>query len=158
MADLDSRMPISLLGKYGLRIEWLGDNATITGSYWGAPEAGIVGTSVYVRPDTPVHSFLHEMCHIICMTPAHRNSYDCNAGSDDLEESAVCYLQILLADTMPGIGRRRLMADMNTWGYSFRLASTERWFAEDAADACRWLQYHGIIDGNDRPTFRLRAC
>ena len=157
MADLDSHIPIKILDNYGIRIEWLDDGATIDGSFWGEPEAGIVGTSVYVRRDTPVHSFLHESSHIICMAPASRDALEGNAGSDDLEESAVCYLQILLANGLPGIGQARLMADMNAWGYSFRLGSAERWFAEDADDARRWLLHYGIIDGIDRPTFRLRG-
>ena len=52
-----------------------------------------------------------------------------NAGGDDLEESAVCFLQVILADFLDGVGRDRLMRDMDAWGYSFRLGSTAAWSA-----------------------------
>jgi len=154
--DLPSKSVTGLLDRYNLEVDWLADNAPIKGSFWGAPEAGIIGNCVYIRPDTPVHSFLHETCHIICMDPSHRAKHTGNAGSDDLEESAVCYLQVLLADILPGAGRGRLMQDMDNWGYSFRLGSTRRWFDEDADDAKAWLLKHDLIDAKDRPTFFLR--
>ena len=66
---------------------------------------------------------LHEACHYICMAPERRAGFDRDAGGDDLEESAVCYLQVLLADELPGVGRERLCADMDAWGYSFRLGN-----------------------------------
>ena len=133
------------------------DGQPITGSYWGDDEAGIVEQRVYARRDTPLHSLLHEACHTICMSAERRASLDRDAGGDDLEEAAVCYLQVLLADEIPGIGRERLMRDMDTWGYSFRLGSTARWFADDAEDARNWLIDIGLIDNEDRPLFRLRA-
>ena len=39
------------------------------------------------------------------------------------EEDAVCLLQALLADALPGVGRARVLADMDAWGYTFRLGS-----------------------------------
>ncbi|MDJ0828109.1 MAG: hypothetical protein QNJ16_21755, partial [Rhodobacter sp.] len=81
---------------------------------------------------------------------------DTDAGSDDLEECAVCYLQILLADALAGLGRARMLADMDRWGYSFRLGSAAAWFAQDAEDARAWLARHGLIDADGEPTFRLR--
>ena len=80
-----------------------------------------------------------------------------DAGGDDLEEAAVCYLQILLADEIEGVGRDRLMQDMDDWGYSFRLGSTRSWFTEDAEDAASWLAAHGIVDSAGLPTFALRG-
>jgi len=156
MQDLASQSVTDLLTQYGLVALWLDNDAAIKGSFWGAPEAGIIGTRVYVRPDTPVHSFLHELSHIICMSPELRQQHTGNAGSDDLEESAVCYLQVLLADSLPGVGQDRLMQDMDTWGYSFRLGSTGRWFAEDAEDAKEWLQAHDVINGAGIPTGNMR--
>lgn len=147
MQDIASQSVMDLLDRYGLEAQWLAQDAAIEGSFWGAPEAGIIGTRVYLRPDTPVHSFLHETSHIICMAPEIRKQHTGNAGSDDLEESAVCYLQVLLADNLPGVGRDRLMQDMDSWGYSFRLGSTNRWFTEDAEDAKEWLHAHDVIDG-----------
>ena len=55
------------------------------------------------------------------------------------EEDAACYLQILLADEIPGMGRERVMADMDAWGYTFRLGSAKAWFELDAQDARYWL-------------------
>lgn len=130
--------------------------AAIPGSFWGEPEAGIIGNAVYLRPDTPVHSMLHECCHIVCMDGERRRNLDRDAGGDDLEESAVCYLQIVLADELPEVGRERLMRDMDAWGYSFRLGSTACWFEQDADDAATWLTGHGLLTRSLEPTFRLR--
>ena len=80
-----------------------------------------------------------------------------DAGGDDLEESSVCYLQILLADRLPGVGRSRLMQDMDAWGYSFRLGSTQAWFESDAEDARVWLIDHGLVTAGDNAVFKLRA-
>jgi hypothetical protein len=55
------------------------------------------------------------------------------------------------------VGRRRLCSDMDAWGYSFRLGSTQAWFEEDAADARQWLCEQGVIDVADRPTGRARG-
>jgi len=146
-----------LLNLYGLKIERLDEGVPIIGSFWGASEAGITGTSVYIRLDTPVHSFLHETCHLICMSPGIRATYSGDAGSDDSEEAAVCYLQILLADSLSGVGRDRLMSDMDEWGYSFRCGSARGWFENDAGDSRQWLRRYELIDAADRPTHRLRS-
>jgi hypothetical protein len=87
---------------------------------------------------------------------AHRRAgLNTDAGGDDAEESAVCYLQILLGDYLP-IPRARLFADMDAWGYSFRLGSTRAWFDGDAEDARDWLLSHGLIEADATPTWRLR--
>ena len=145
------------LGRYGISLEWLAADSPITGSFWGAPEAGIVARKVFVRSDTPLHSLLHEACHIICVTPERRESLVGNAGSDDLEESAVCYLQVILADLLPGVGQQRLMQDMDTWGYSFRRGTTARWFHEDADDARTWLINEGVLSAAGEAVFKLRG-
>ena len=132
------------------------DDEPIIGSFWGDSEAGVAGHSVYVRRDTPLHSLLHETCHTICMTAKRRKLLHKDAGGDDLEEAAVCYLQILLADQLDGVGRERLMADMDAWGYSFRLGSAALWFAGDAEDALKWLIEKKIVDPHGMPTFTLR--
>lgn len=151
-ADLDA-----LLGRYGLGIRLQSDGEAITGSYWGGCEAGIVGLTVFVRRDTPVHSVLHEACHIICMSGERRAGLHTDAGSDDLEEAAVCYLQVVLADQLAGVGRDRLMADMDAWGYSFRLGDTRSWFEDDAEDARKWLIQKGLLREGDQPAYRLRG-
>jgi hypothetical protein len=156
MRDIARQRVTELLDRFNIDATWLADDAAIDGSFWGAPEAGIVGTRVFVRPDTPVHSFLHETCHIICMTPGIRNRHAGNAESDDLEEAAVCYLQLGLAEALPGVGGDRMMQDMDDWGYSFRLGTTRNWFEADADDAKEWLLQYGLIDEAGCLTYRLR--
>lgn len=147
----------ALLARYGLQLRVQADEQAITGSFWGDSEAGVVGRSVYVRNDTPVHSLLHEVGHIICMSSERRENLDTDAGGDDLEEAAVCYLQILLADEIAGVRRARLMRDMDTWGYSFRLGDTESWFERDAEDARKWLIDCELLTAGGELRFRLRA-
>jgi len=145
-----------LFARYLLRLSWVGAGGLIHGSYWGEPEAGLVGRRLWVRPDTPVHSALHEACHYVCMDEARRARLHTDAGGDTGEENGVCYLQILLADQLPGVGRERLMHDMDAWGYSFRLGSAARWFRYDAADARAWLLERGLLSAAGRPLFVLR--
>ena len=154
--DTGPEVLAALLRRFGLSLVVQSESENITGSFWGDSEAGVVGRSVFVRPDTPVHSFLHESCHVICMDGERRDGLDRDAGGDDLEESAVCFLQVLLADDIDGVGRDRLMADMDTWGYSFRLGNTRDWFESDADDAREFLVNHGLLDSSGRPTFSLR--
>jgi len=146
-----------LLARFGIDLAVHPDGGGLPGSFWGEPEAGIVGKTLHVRPDTPVHSALHEACHLICMDPARRAAVHTDAGGDDPEESAVCRLQILLADHLPGIGREALMNDMDAWGYSFRLGSTAAWFFGDSDDADALLRNHGLVDSNGDITFRKRS-
>ena len=150
--------PLELLfERFGLELVTVPDTKTIPASYWGEPEAGVAGRSVYARGDTPVHSVLHEACHVICMDPERRVRLERDAGGDDLEEAAVCYLQLVLADELPGVGRERLMRDMDAWGYSFRLGSTRAWFENDADDARRWLLGNGLLADDTTPRFALRG-
>jgi hypothetical protein len=146
-----------LLERYGLELVLVAPEQVIPGSYWGEREAGLIGTRLYARLDTPVHSVLHEGAHFACMTPERRVGLDTDAGGDDAEEAAVCYLQLELAETLPGVGRARLAQDMDEWGYSFRLGSAARWYEEDAADARAWLERHGLLDGAGRVSFAVRA-
>ena len=157
VADVGSPKLDALLARFGLSLVVQPPGEPITGSFWGESEAGIVRRTVFVRADTPVHSFLHETCHVICMDAERRCELERDAGGDDLEESAVCYLQILLADTIDGVGRDRLMSDMDAWGYSFRLGSTRAWFEQDAGDARAFLEKHELIDHTGAPTWQLRS-
>jgi hypothetical protein len=91
------------------------------------------------------------------MTPERRAGRDTDAGGDYAEEDAVCYLQILFADAIPEMGRVRMMRDMDTWGYSFRLGSAQKWFEQDADDARLWLLSFEIISAEGLPTGKLRA-
>jgi hypothetical protein len=145
-----------LVERYGARVELGANGEQLPGSYWGESEAGLVGNTLHVRADTPLHSLLHELCHFICMSADRRAALDRDAGGDDDEECAVCYLQILLADELPGFGRARMLSDMDAWGYTFRLGSAREWFERDAADACIWLRRHNLVNAQIRPTFTLR--
>lgn len=145
-----------LLARYGLDLSLTAPQEVIPGSYWGESEAGLKGNHLYARLDTPLHSLLHETSHYICMTPERRAGLDRDAGGNDQEESAVCYLQVLLADELAGVGRERLCEDMDAWGYSFRLGSTRAWFYGDAEDARLWLVREGVIDKRGRLTGALR--
>lgn len=155
--DLDATALGRLLNRFRITLEQLTDDVPIPGSFWGEPEAGVVGTTVYARDDTPLHSILHESCHVICMDGQRRANLDGDAGGDDLEEAAVCYLQILLAKELVSVGSERLMTDMDSWGYSFRLGKTARWFHEDADDALNWLRGNGVLDAQDELRYRYRS-
>jgi len=157
LANADRLSVALLLNRYGLELVLTAPQEIIPGSYWGESEAGLKGHRLYARLDTPLHSVLHEASHYICMTPERRAGLDRDAGGDDLEEAAVCYLQVVLADELAGVGRERLCADMDAWGYSFRLGSTHAWLERDAEDARAWLLRQGIIDAESRPTRSLRA-
>ena len=156
VADIGEPPIRSLLDRYGLSLVLQQPDEKITGSFWGDSEAGIVGETVHVRPDTPIHSLLHETCHVICMCEDRRTGLDRDAGGDDLEEAAVCYLQVVLAASIEGVGSDRLMQDMDTWGYSFRLGSARTWFESDAEDAEEFLKNHGLLDAAGEATFVLR--
>jgi hypothetical protein len=145
-----------LLDGYGLQLRLVAPDEVIPGSYWGEREAGLIGTQLFARLDTPMHSVLHESAHFICMTPERRAGLDTDAGGDDAEECAVCYLQLVLADLLPNVGRQRLCRDMDEWGYSFRLGSAAIWMAKDAEDARAWLVRHGVLDDQGRITHACR--
>jgi hypothetical protein len=145
-----------LLDRYGLSLRLVPPHEQVPGSYWGDPEAGLVGDNLFARFDTPVHSILHEAAHFACMAPERRTRLDTDAGGEDAEENAVCCLQILLAQRLAGIDGERMCQDMDSWGYTFRLGSAKRWFAEDAHDAKHWLLEHGLIDEAGVPTFHCR--
>jgi len=147
-----------VLARFGLTLQIVAPGEAIPGSWWGEREAGLRGQVLYARHDTPLHSVLHEACHFVCMPQARRGALDTDAGGDYDEENAVCYLQVLLADELPGFGRARMFADMDAWGYTFRLGAARAWFESDAADARAWLLTHGLIDRLDRPAWRLRAA
>jgi hypothetical protein len=157
MEGLD-RMAIGLLlSRYGLTLRMVSGGEKIPGSYWGESEAGLRGSVLLARPDTPLHSVLHEAAHFICMTPERRAGLDTDAGGDDAEECGVCFLQLLLARELPQFGIERACADMDEWGYSFRLGSTRAWFEQDAEDARLWLLGAGVVDPDGRLTGSCRV-
>jgi len=167
-ANCDQPALTHLLCGYGLSIEKLSDKERIPGSYWGDSEAGLIraaeGHRILVRADTPVHSVLHETCHFICMDDTRRQRLGeaidpdaGNAGGDYDEENAVCYLQIILAGQIPGMDRKLMCRDMDSWGYTFRLGSAEKWFLNDAEDARQWLLHYRLIDESGAPMHRVRT-
>ena len=157
ISDIKLAALISLLAPYQLSLHLDTTKQVIPGSFWGDDEAGLIADTLYVRADTPVHSALHEAGHYICMSPDRRGNLDTNAGGDYDEENAVCYLQILLADKLAGLNKSRMMADMDQWGYTFRLGSAQKWFEHDAQDAYNWLIEKGIIDETGQPSWQVRS-
>ncbi|GJM08504.1 MAG: hypothetical protein DHS20C11_07800 [Lysobacteraceae bacterium] len=145
-----------LLNRYGLGLQQVAPKQSIPGSHWGDEEAGLIDDQLFARADTPIHSVLHEGCHYVCMDANRRSALDTDAGGDYDEENAVCYLQILLADHLPGYDRMTTMSEMDQWGYSFRLGSARSWFEHDAADAFDWLRSHQLITASGEVTFQLR--
>ncbi len=125
-----------LLDRYGLELTLVAPDEVIPGSYWGEREAGLIGSKLYARLDTPLHSVLHEGAHFMCMTPERRMG---------------------LAEALPNVGRERMCRDMDEWGYTFRLGSAAAWFGEDAEDARQWLIHHDLTDAEGRITFRCRG-
>ena len=136
--------PRVLLDRYGLTLVEVGDGEAIPGSFWGDTEAGIIGTTVYARADTPVHSLLHEACHLIVLSEDKRALVHTDATDSIEEEDATCYLQIVLAGQLPSVGSARLMEDMDRWGYTYRLGSTRAWFEQDAPEAQAFLRERGL--------------
>jgi hypothetical protein len=152
--DLPAGALALLLARYGLELVEVAGDRPIPCSFWGEPEAGIAGRRVFARGDTPVHSALHEACHLICAGAARRAAISTDAGGDFAEEDAVCYLQIVLAGELPEMGRDRMLADMDAWGYTFRLGSARAWFEGDAKDAQGWLAERGLLDAAARAICR----
>jgi hypothetical protein len=145
LAGIDVADVRALLARHGLSLIQVDADAPIPGSYWGESEAGVIAHDVYARPDTPVHSLLHEACHLIIAPAERRLSIHTDASDSQAEEDAACYLQIVLADELAGVGRERLMADMDAWGYTFRFGSARAWFERDAEDARAWLEQRGLL-------------
>jgi hypothetical protein len=149
LGEIDLAEAAALLARYGLRLELIDDGAPIPGSFWGESEAGVIGQTVHARRDTPVHSLLHEACHLIVIPPELRFRVHTDASDSQFEEDAACYLQLLLAKALRGFGIERAFADMDAWGYTFRLGSAKAWFEQDAEDAAEFLRelphLHGLL-------------
>ena len=45
-----------LLDRYGLVLQLVAPQEVIPGSYWGEREAGLMGSKIFARLDTPLHS------------------------------------------------------------------------------------------------------
>lgn len=157
LADLDRPEVESLVRRYGACLVDVPRGREIPGSYWGGSEAGLIENDIFARADTPAHSLLHELCHYVCMDALRRARLAVDAGGDDDEECGVCYLQVLLAGELDGLGRGQCLRDMDAWGYSFREGSAAAWLAGDARFAREWLLRHRLVDSEDRPTFTVRA-
>ncbi len=145
VAELPPQALDKLLAPRGLVIHAVTSAESIPGSYWGEPEAGLIGNALHLRGDTPVHSALHEACHWLLADDSRRAALHTNAGGTDTEENAVCYLQCLLARQLDGYSQARCFADMDAWGYHFILGSAAAWFAGDSDDAQRFLQQRGWL-------------
>ena len=148
--DIAVRDVATLLARYGLELQLVADDSPIPGSYWGEPEAGLVGHVVFARADTPVHSLLHEAAHLIVLDPERRRCVHTDATDSIQEEDAVCVLQSLLGDALPGVGANRVLADMDAWGYTFRLGSAKAYVDQDADAAWDWLVARNLVNAKRR--------
>ena len=157
-ADTRPDALVRVAARFGIRLVEVAAGESIPGTYWGEPEAGLIGNCLFLRGDTPLHSVLHELCHYVCMSADRRGALHTDAGGTTAEECAVCYLQLRLAEHIDGFGLGRALADMDAWGYSFREGSAAAWYRGDGADARAWLQRHGLLDADGEVTWRLRAC
>ena len=160
LTDFNFEKISQILNRFDLKLQMVTESTEIPGSFWGDSEAGLIKNILYARFDTPIHSILHEAGHYICMTQERRESLHTNAignsKGDFVEENATCYLQILLADEIENFGRAKVFKDMDEWGYSFRLGSTQMWFENDSQDAQEFLIKHKLIDENYKYQFILR--
>ena len=147
-----------LLARFGIALLEVGAGEAIPGTFWGEPEAGLIGADLYARADTPVHSVLHEACHFICMDCKRRSTLHSNAGGTAIEECAVCYLSIVLAGELADFSRAQMLLEMDRWGYSFRLGSAAAWFEEDATDAAQWLYAYDLLSLDDVPSGKVRMA
>jgi len=129
----------SFFKPFGLNVVSVPAQEAIPGSHWGDEEAGLIRHSLYARDDTPVHSVFHEACHWLLMSQERRDALHTNAGGSMAEENAVCYLQIVLSEHLDVMGKARMLQDMDTWGYTFRMGSAQKWFEQDADDAREFL-------------------
>jgi hypothetical protein len=146
LADVGFDAPYALLARYGLELIQVPTDEPIPGSYWGESEAGLIGHVVHARADTPVHSLLHEAAHLIVLPADKRHGVHTDATDSVAEEDAVCVLQALLGDELSGVGRERIWADMDAWGYTFRLGSARAYFENDADAAFALLIELEIVD------------
>ena len=150
LADIDEVAVAALLASHGITLARVHDGAPIPGSYWGEPEAGLIGCTVHARGDTPVHSLLHEAAHLVVLPPERRMAVHTDATDSVEEEDAVLVLQVLLADALADVGADRVLADMDAWGYTFRLGSAAAYVHDDAGAAWDWLQARGLVDAHRR--------
>jgi len=161
LQDVNKASIVALLDRFEMLLQIVKPTDDIPGSYWGDEEAGLINNRLLARTDTPLHSILHETCHYICMDSDRRRGVHTNAGGDYDEENAVCYLQILLSEFISTptetVSRKQMFADMDSWGYTFRLGSAQSWFEQDADDARDTLFAWGLIDKLQQPTFQLRG-
>jgi hypothetical protein len=154
LTDVDFQLIKKGLLTFQLNLIAVEANQPIEGSFWGDEEAGLMGNNLYARADTPLHSICHEAGHYICMDANRRRALDTNAEGDYDEENAVCFLQILLGEHL-GVSRQKMFADMDAWGYSFRLGSSQTWFEQDAEEAKAWLLAANLINKQGELTGNL---
>ncbi|MEO6171550.1 MAG: hypothetical protein ABIP02_00385, partial [Arenimonas sp.] len=84
--------------------------------------------------------------HLIVLSEEKRRLVHTDATDSVAEEDAVCILQALLGDELAGVGRECIWADMDTWGYTFRLGSAKAHFEKDADDAFAFLIARGLMN------------
>jgi hypothetical protein len=91
------------------------------------------------------------------MDAERRAALHTDAGGNYAEENAVCYMQITLASCI-GISTEAICADMDAWGYTFRLGSALAWYSQDASEVRCWLVHHGLLLESGTPSWQLRKA
>ncbi|MDB2544126.1 hypothetical protein N9X63_03545 [Woeseiaceae bacterium] len=59
IGDFENKELNNLINKYHFKLKILADHETIPASFWGDPEAGLIGKTIFVKKITPLHSFFH---------------------------------------------------------------------------------------------------
>ncbi|NUS60920.1 MAG: hypothetical protein HOQ01_08230, partial [Lysobacter sp.] len=95
---------------------------------------------------------------LIVLPPEKRAAVHTDATDSVAEEDAVCVLQSLLGDAIPGVGAARVFADMDAWGYTFRLGSARAYVEQDASEAWEWLAHRGLIDLRSKSLVMPQVC
>jgi hypothetical protein len=80
LENIEQEALAELLSRFGLALHQCPTGDPIPGSYWGDDEAGLRANLLYARPDSPLHSILHEAAHYICMDSDRRQNLDTDAG------------------------------------------------------------------------------
>jgi len=91
------RLPLEvMLDRYGLAFVLAAPEEVIPGSYWGEREAGLMGSRSSPGSTRRCIRCCTGRAISSACRPSGRAGLDTDAGGDDAEENAVCYLQILI--------------------------------------------------------------
>jgi len=142
------------LDRYGLSLHLVAPDEVIPARI-GASARRADGIQIFARLDTAGAFgaargrpfYLHDA------GTARRLGYRCRRRSCGRE--CVCYLQIILAQSLPNVGRERMCRDMDEWAIRSGWEAPRSGSIQDAEDARDWLMRHGVLDSQSRPTYAV---